>query len=643
MDYTQPDKPKEAAKSSEAKDADKYKAVAEQLCAEHKAGEDHVRPWRQAKRDYLKLYINQRKNPKKVGDTLMFSTHQTVLASLYKDRLDAEWMMREEEDEERVDAVNALWEFDYDEMGKAEHDFGKYFDATGYGIAWEDWSHFDRDTLTPIPSLWDPLGVVFDSKATSVNGNRMGEGGMRFVYRDVARTMDYMNAHGGYFNLDKLESDEDASSELRKSQEARDDARNVQTQAHDLTTNRKYPLIQGYTWIDGSRYLVEAGNGGKTIVRLQKLWTDYFPLEISRIYPDPHVLLTPGCWDFTEDKQRARAIMQNYTLDAAKFDVLPEWLFDKNKIKNKQQLREHKAGKWIEAEGLDANTIIPLQKPTIHQFSQGIMQELETNAQKALATPEIQQGIMFAQKRSATEIAEASANVDTRYELTARLFGIAESNAAYMWYDQYKHNFKKGIDKKTIRLVGAFGPKAMPITADSFNFKTDPDVKIESRIVSQAKKREQRNQMAAYSQVLVATPGANIRGFAKDMGRLFFPKTQVDKYLPPTLDEMRAEDENELLSENKLSGVIDGVKMNVEIEPTDDHRVHLEVHGKAADTKAKFAHIEAHKRAMMIQRNSPELFAGIQIGEVPPGAPQGMPGVQPPPPTPQGQVQELIT
>jgi len=75
--------------------------------------------------------------------------------------------------------------------------------------------------------------------------------------------------------------------------------------------------------------------------------------------------------------------------------VLPEWLFDKNKIKNKQQLREHKAGKFIEGVNIDGNTIIPLQKPTIHQFSQGIMQELETNAQKALATPEIQQGMLF--------------------------------------------------------------------------------------------------------------------------------------------------------------------------------------------------------------------------------------------------------
>ena len=70
-----------------------------------------------------------------------------------------------------------------------------------------------------------------------------------------------------------------------------------------------------------------------------------------------------------------------------------------------------------------------------------------------MATPEIQQGILFSQKRTATEIAEQSANVDTRYSLTASLFSTTDANGAYMWLDAYKRNFKKGIDKKTGRLT----------------------------------------------------------------------------------------------------------------------------------------------------------------------------------------------
>jgi hypothetical protein len=600
------------------------KDVSTQVIDETKVAERYIRSWREKKRTYLKLYINQRKNPKKVGDTLMFSTHQTILASLYKDRLDAEWMWREEEDIDRAEELNAVWEFDYDEMGKPQHDYGKYWDASFFGISVEDWSHFDRDSLTPIPDLWDPLSTLFDPKATSVNGNRLKRGASRFIYREIIRTRQEMEDHGGFFNLDKLETDERQTAERKRTEQARDEARGLDYTQNDVEKQKYYPLFQGFTWIDGKRYLVEAGNDGNTVVRLVRQSIDYWPVNDSRIYPDPHTFLTPGTPDFTEDKQRARAILQNYTLDAAKLNVLPIWLFDKHKIKNKQQLRDWKAGKMIEGENLDGNSIIPLTKPGIQDYVQGIMQELETNAQKALATPELQQGVLFEQKRSATEIAEASANVDTRYSLTASLFALSESNAAYMWYDQYKRNFKKGIDKKIVRLIGAFGPKPLPITSDTFKFKMDPDVKIESRVISQAKKQDEQNKLMMYAQILLQTPGASIRSFAKKMGRLMFTKAEVEMLLPPTSDETKAENENELLTENKLSGAVNKMPFKVEVDPMDDHATHKEIHGKAADTKAKFAHIEAHNRAEMLMRSHPELF---------PPQPQQQPG-QPPQLTP---------
>jgi hypothetical protein len=617
------------------------KAVSEQIQDEKKVAEKYIKSWREAKRKFLKLLINQRKNPKKVGDTLMFSTHETILASLYKDRLDAEWMWREEEDIDRAEELNAVWEFDYDEMGKPQHDYDKFWDATFFGIAIEDWSHFDRDSLTPIPDLWDPLSTLFDPKAVSINGNRLGRGASRFIYREIIRTRQEMDDHGGFFNLGKLESDEKKTAESKRTQQARDEARGLDSSFTDVEKQKYYPLIQGFTWIDGKRYLVEAGNEGNTIVRLVRQTIDYWPLVDSRIYPMSHTQLTPGVPDFTEDKQRARAILQNYTLDAAKLDVLPMWLFDKGKIKNKQQLRDWKAGKMIEGENLDGNSIIPLTKPSIHQFSQGIMQELETNAQKALATPEMQQGILSSAKRTATEIAETSAGVDSRYSLTASLFAIAEQNAAYIWYDQYKRNFKKGIDKKTVRLIGAFGPKPLPITFDSFKFKRDPDVKIESRTISQARKKDLVNKLIQYGQILLQTPGAGLRSFAKYAGRQMFSKAQVDMFLPPTIDEMKAEDENELINENKLEGVVNGLPTKVEVDPTDDHATHMEIHGKSADTKAKFAHIEAHKRAMVIQRTMPELFPPLQPQQ--PGQPPALPPMQGIPGTLQGQTSQLRT
>jgi hypothetical protein len=60
-------KPKEAAKSSEAKEQDFHTTVAKQVCDEFKVAEKHIRPWRETKRLQLKLYINRRRTRRKSG------------------------------------------------------------------------------------------------------------------------------------------------------------------------------------------------------------------------------------------------------------------------------------------------------------------------------------------------------------------------------------------------------------------------------------------------------------------------------------------------------------------------------------------------------------------------------------------------
>ena len=63
-------------------------------------------------------------------------------------------------------------------------------------------------------------------------------------------------------------------------------------------------------------------------------------------------------------------------------------------------------------------------------------------------------------------------------------------------------------------------------------------------------------------------------------------------------DELKAEDENQLLNDNKF----------VELSAFDDDAVHLEKHKDAASTPATMAHVEAHKKMMMHKRENPQAF-----------------------------------
>lgn len=97
----------------------------------------------------------------------------------------------------------------------------------------------------------------------------------------------------------------------------------------------------------------------------------------------------------------------------------------------------------------------------------------------------------------------------------------------------------------------------------------------------------------------VAGQQANLRFALKRLGRLSgLTKDEIDRILPPTIDEMEAEEENEILNEDEL----------VDVEPSDDDMLHMEIHNKSSETPAKYAHVRAHKRAMKIKKQHPELF-----------------------------------
>lgn len=96
-------------------------------------------------------------------------------------------------------------------------------------------------------------------------------------------------------------------------------------------------------------------------------------------------------------------------------------------------------------------------------------------------------------------------------------------------------------------------------------------------------------------------PTYNIKGGLKKLARLSGIKTdELNILFRKTTDQIEAEYENELLSQNKL---MDG-DYKVEVLSTQNHDEHIEEHSKAAQTAAKQAHIEAHNKAKLMQRDN---------------------------------------
>src|SRR3990167_11372046 len=136
--------------------------------------------------------------------------------------------------------------------------------------------------------------------------------------------------------------------------------------------------------------------------------------------------------DLTEDKQRARAVLLNIGMTSAKGEVPPTYLFDQTRIKNKNDLN-FRINKFIPVDGRVDNAIAPVQKSNAHAYVTLIMDILDVSAQRATATPEIQQGIQSKQNRTLGELELVSSKVDTRYSMSAKLYGISEAKFWRQW------------------------------------------------------------------------------------------------------------------------------------------------------------------------------------------------------------------
>lgn len=623
-------------------DKDPYTDLAKQCQAEYDLTWDHQNGKIKEHLLRLKIYNNQRRKKDDAGDTTMFTIHQTVLASLYVDQLMAEFAGREEGDEGVAENLNPLAQFDYDEMQKDILDYDWDWDTTFFGRGLLECYEYLRDPenqiFLPVPEVIDPTTFLRDPRGVAINGNtRTGKNACRFFGREIRMTREAMEADPNFFISDwkNMKFGTGMKDLMEDAHQARANAQGLNygkflgMGEDKLGVNGEYSLTKWFThWTingDVRKVIVYLANQRKLVVGLKDLgpalktrWKVYD----RPLYPTSHDWDGTSIPDLTEDKQRHRAVAQNLGMRAMTADLYPNYIYDQNKVKNRNDLN-FGFNKFIPVDG-DPTAILPMRKAAPNMgLLDFIYTSLDMSAQKATATPELQQGIQSQKDRPLGETNLLASKVDTRYSLSAKVFGWSE-RAFWKegWYGSYKENFEGYIDEKVIRVAGAFGDKWRPLTKAEIVANLDPDVKIESKVLSRARQLEERQNLTQYFTLVLADPTANRRYAYRKLGRLNgLQKDELDRLLPPTIDERQAEDENEFLSENK----------SVPVRPEDDHNVHLEMHAKAKWTKATEAHVETHKHALSIKRVRPELFPTAQQDQAadmnPPGtegAPKGM-------------------
>ena len=598
------------AKQNAKNEARSFTRLLEQVNSEWQVSYDFMKPKWDEWGLRLKLYNNQKRDKEKVGDPLLFAIHQTVIAALYEDRLSAKFAPREHGDIEVASNLDDTAEFDYGEMDKDMLDYFWDWDTGFFGRGLVHFTEWNRDGKYPIPELLDPMAFLRDPRATSAQGDQKGRNGLRFCGWEYRMTKNEMRDAGVYFNIDDLgKSDGNAYSIVDRNRAIRAQAQgfNDPTKRQGITgENQEYRLLLWYTRYQGKLTRVVLAKDRSVVVRFEQLDRKTVPIIDRALYPMSHDWDGVSIPDIIEDKQRARSVLINLGLKSAKAALHPMYLVDANRVTNKHDL-DFGFNKNIMINGGVENAILPIQRQGIQQSAQFILDLLDTAAQKATATPDQQQGIQPGGNKTATEMAIVNRGVGARYSLSAKIFGWSEKRFWKQWYLLYKENFEADIDEKIIRIIGAVNASWRPLTKENLIANEDPDIIIESKALADAKRAEIMQGMTNFLNIVLTMPGANKRGAARRMGELNgLHKDDIVSLLPPDVHELKAEEENKLLSQNK----------QVPVDVMDNDMTHMLENSKATDTPATRAHLNAHKRAMLYKMLHPEAVPADQQGQM---------------------------
>jgi len=590
-------------------------ALVQQVLTERRMSYDFMNPKWEEWAVRLKLYNNQRRNKKAIGDTLMYTTFQTLFSALYQDELMSEFVPREEGDTEHARDLNEVMKFDFVEMQKSKLDYQWIWDSMFFGRGICDMMGFDRKRMCPAPEIIDPMTWYRDPSAKSINGDMQGRGAMRFGGRDIMLPKNVMEAESNvYFNVGELQPETGVSNENRaaRAEEERLDAQGFQSmfQFSNLTGGQEH--IHGLEWrtiFKGKRVIVTLANNYTKIVRYNKLKQQEKWGMIDRPFsPMSHDWDGVSVSDITEDKQRARAVLKNLALQGVEYALYPMFMYNANRIKNRNYLNL-KLGKHIPVEGDPSGSIQAVPKPELGQQTDWMLKQLDQDAQDATATPALQQGTVSSGRQTAFEVGLMNQKADTRFSLTAKVFGWSEEAFWRQWYKLYKLFFdsaKAGLDKKTVRITGMTGAEFRTFTRENLITEADPDVYVQSKAVARAEKMQKLGQLTNLKQNVAGNPDVNMnaldRKIAQESGLTL---DEIDRMFPKSFDELMAEDENKLLNEKKPK------KPKVSIR--DNHELHIEIHQRAKETKEKQEHLKQHKAALMLIKRNPEaLPQGVQ-------------------------------
>ena len=560
----------------------------------------------------LVLLSNMRRGDQNISSTLMITLFDRILAGIYDDKMQIKFLPSQGITQDQINSYNVLAQSDYQEMDKAKLDYDWCWDTLFFGRGYVETLNFDKKRKIMQPVVINPLNFGYDPYFENVQD-------WRYYWKWLTKSkweLEKLQKVGALKYKKPIDSLPAGIDEyLWNYKVRRDEAREANSPSIDPIDGDVYQILEffGHDEKTGDKMIYWTDKNFSEILYEQKLdledgdtvvapngkpmeTNSKWPITVKEAFRIPHQSIPISVADLLEDKHRAKAVLLNLAYIAAKDQANPLYWYDPTKVQNVSQFLSRQINQHIPVLGDGALAVGPINKanamsPDLQAFIQYLDSEAEApvGAGKPMSEPG------GSTKQTATQAALDQQLNDMAQSIQSKVMQFGESEFWSTWFHRYA-KYGPELKEKTANIIGIKGVDSQIVSLNDFRADFPPGVMCYSAKEAEYKNLvKRRDFMQLYPALMQSLDPDGFRNFNKHvfMPLMLEDPSLIDVMFPDTLDEMKAEGENEELKENIL----------VDVAETDDHTTHIYMHMMVQPkTWAVWTHLAWHKEMLSNQK-----------------------------------------
>lgn len=574
--------------------------------------------------EQLKLLVNLQKGDQNIASTLLLTLFNRVLSSLYDDKLQVKFLPSQGINQDQINAYNILAQSDYLEMGKAKLDYDWCWDTLFYGRGYMETLRFDKKRKIMQPHVINPLVFGYDPISSEPQE-------WRYYWKWITKNKWEINKLIKSGKIKGIKSAEEIPSGvdpyLWEYKTIVDQARDAILPSPDPGTLDIFQILEFYDYDEqGNRCVSWIDKNFSMELMHEELDLDdgedgasKWPIVVKESYRQPHSSVPFSIADLLDDKHRAKSVLLNLAFIAAKDEANPLYWYNEN-VTDVTQFLSRQINQHIPLEGnaIGDASVGPINKA--HAMSPELInfiRVLESEAEEPMGAGKPMQSTGASSSgNTATQAAIDQQLNDMAQSLLSKVLQFGESEFWSHWFHRYaKH--AEALGSKMANIVGIKGVDTTEVDLSVFSTNYPPGVMVYSAKEAEYKNLvKRRDWMQLYPQVAQSMDPDGFRNWNK---HVFMPlmvedPSLIDTMFPPTMDELKAEAENEQLKKDEMPDVAE----------TDDHTTHIYMHKMVQPkTWAVWYHIAWHQDLLAKQKQQEQQIAKEQMQGASPGGALG--------------------